>query len=285
MKLLDGKIVREKKKELLRKNILLLSEPPVLVIIQVGNDSASNSYIEQKKKFGSAIGASVIHKVYPEEVKESDLVKEIENLNEDNEVHGIIVQLPMPDHINSDVVADSICWQKDVDGLSGESERRRLAGNKSHIPATARGISELLKEYGVEVRDKKVAVLGRSRLVGAPTAWLLDKEGAEVSICHSKTENVKEITRESDVVIVAIGKPRLIDDSYIAEGQVVVDVGITAVTEEGEKKLDDEILEYKLVGDVDFEDVKDKVSAISPVPGGVGPMTVVALFENLLDTH
>ena len=254
-----------------------MMQKPTLAIIQVGKREESNAYIARKKKFGESIGASVLHEQFEENVSTEVLLSKIARLNADASVHGIIVQLPLPPALDKTRIQNAILPRKDVDGL-GEAS--------AHIPATARGIAELLAFYGILVRGKKVAVLGRSALVGAPTAELLQKKGAKVTVCHRDTPNTKEITRASDVIVVAIGNPHLIDASYFRDDrtQVVVDVGVTAVRKEGFVRLEEEIGKVMLKGDVAFESVKDKVSAISPVPGGVGPMTVAALFENLLDS-
>ena len=217
----------------------------------------------RKKQFGEAIGARVLHRRFAEDATEAEILAEIEELNTDQTVHGIILQLPIPAHLNREKLLDAIALEKDVDGL---------AVGSAFTPATARGVLSLLQFYETLIQGKRVAVLGRSALVGAPSADALRKAGAVVTVCHSGTPNTKGITRASDIIVVAIGKPKFIGADYFRSDktQVVVDVGITSLADEG------------LVGDVDFKKVAPLVAAISPVPGGVGPMTVAALFENLL---
>lgn len=288
MILLDGKKVSDDIAEKLRKQITAFSSPPALAIVQVGEREESSAYIERKKIFGKSIGVSVRHILLPELSGETVVLGRIRELNADALVSGIIVQLPLPPRLNCQKIIDAIAPEKDTDGLTSVQAAARKAVRAGAVtPATARGVMELLRFYQIPIRGKKVAVLGRSALVGTPTAEALRRAGAEVTVCHSKTTNTKEITRASDIIIVAIGKPKLIDESYFRgdKTQVVVDVGITSVTEKGTERLEEEIPKKKLVGDVDFEAVKDRVAAISPVPGGVGPMTVAALFENLVSAY
>lgn len=287
MVLLDGKKVRDEIVETLRRTVEASSPRPKLVIVQVGENKESSAYIAQKKKFGESIGVLVDHLSIADSITANELILKIKELNADRTVHGIIVQLPLPDSLSLERIIDTITPEKDVDGLTTVNRKLFEERKPRFIPATARGIVELLLHYHVELANKKVAVLGRSKLVGAPTALLLTEKGAQVMVCHSKTPDVPAITRASDIVVVAIGKPKLVNAEYFRDDQtqVVVDVGINSVTPEGAGKLLEEIPKSTLVGDVDFEAVKDRVSAISPVPGGVGPMTVAALFENLIDAY
>lgn len=317
MILLRGAEIRDNKRENLRSRIIWLKEkegdrfiPPTLVIFQVGDNKSSGVYIEQKKKFAEYIGAEVLHIKLPEHVSEFELIEEIKNYNVDESVHGIIVQLPLPRNLSVQNITNSIDFKKDVDGLSSTSlgllvERnfkmdevitpslRDLNGElrvdadkfksfifKGFIPATAKGVLSLLDEYNIDVSGKKVCVIGRSVLVGKPIALTLLAKNATVTICHSKTLNLKEITKSSDILISAVGVPGLIDKSFVSEGQVVIDVGITSVeikSGEGENIR-------KLCGDFAFDEVAPVVYAITPVPGGVGPLTVASLFENLLES-
>ncbi|MDP3996503.1 MAG: bifunctional 5,10-methylenetetrahydrofolate dehydrogenase/5,10-methenyltetrahydrofolate cyclohydrolase [bacterium] len=286
--ILDGKKVREGKTAILRKTIADLGGDLTLAILQVGHSEASDAYISQKKNFAEKVGVKVSHHVFPDNVEEREITDIVNDLNRRQEVHGIIVQLPIPERLDKEKILNTIDARKDIDGLGDINFKKLSLKDKSgHVPATARGILELLSFYGVGISGKKVAVLGRSKLVGAPVARLLENEGAIVSVCHSKTENVPEITKQSDIIVVAIGKPRFVGEGFFRNDktQTVVDVGITAVTEEGAEKLEEEIPKRTLVGDVDFERVKDMVFAISPVPGGVGPMTVLCLFENLANAY
>lgn len=279
--ILDGRKTRDEMMVELIERIKKLQFRPILAIVQVGDRSDSTTYIKSKKSFADRIGVEIIHIRLPESVSQIDLIHNIEELNLDSAVNGIIVQLPLPISIDRDVVIDAIDPKKDVDGLTptnvnGWSEGRRDVT----LIATARGVRELFKRYGIGLFGKKVTVVGRSKLVGAPIAAMCSNEGAVVTVCHSKTTDLVKETRDADIIIVAAGKPNLITADHVRVGQVIIDVGINTVIGE---KLDDEIMTKKLVGDVDFEAVKGIVSAITPVPGGVGPMTVVSLFENLID--
>jgi methylenetetrahydrofolate dehydrogenase (NADP+)/methenyltetrahydrofolate cyclohydrolase len=262
MILLDGKVAREHYTQLLIERIKDLSIKPCLTIIQVGNRSDSDAYVKAKKSFAEKIGIRINHVHLFDSISQENLIETINRYNVDDGTHGIIVQLPLPEHIKTELILESVNPRKDVDGLTC---------NTKFMPATARGVKELFKFYKIELQNKKITVLGRSKLVGSPIAKMCHEEGANVTVCHSKTENIPEKTKIADIVIVAIGKPKFINESYLKEGQIVIDVGITRHIEEG------------LVGDVDFEKVKDIVNMISPVPGGVGQMTVLALFENLID--
>ena len=275
MILLDGKVVRDAHTAELKKGIENLGFSPTLAIIQVGDNLDSTLYIEQKKKFAAKIGAETMHIKFPESVSVEDVSVEVKKLNNDKKIHGIIIQLPLPKHFDRDSLISCINPMKDVDGLTDENQKLLNDGKSRFIPATARGILSLLDFYDIQVAGKNVAVIGRSRLVGGPTALALRARGAIVSVCHSQTPNTREITKNSDIVIVAIGNPELIDTSYIKDGATVVDVGINS--------LNEEVSNRRLVGDVKFEEVSKIAHAISPVPGGVGPMTVLSLFENLLD--
>jgi 5,10-methylene-tetrahydrofolate dehydrogenase/methenyl tetrahydrofolate cyclohydrolase len=287
MKLLDGKVARNAHTEELKKGILGLGFSPILAIIQVGDNSDSTLYIEQKKKFAVRIGATARHIKFPERVSFAELSGQVEKLNLDEHVHGIIIQLPLPPHLDREMVVALINPKKDVDGLTPENQALLAGGHPRFVPATARGILSLLDFYKIGIKGKKIAVLGRSRLVGGSTALALTARGGDVTICHSKTTNTREITRASDIVIVAIGKPELIDASYVRDSAVVVDVGINSTETQNSKlkaqKLGEEIPRHRLVGDVDYAGVSKVAGALSPVPGGVGPMTVLSLFENLLD--
>jgi len=263
MILIDGRKAREHYLPILKEKISNLNTVPCLVIIQVGNRADSDAFIKAKKSFASKIGAKEIHVQFANDVKQEEVIASIQKYNMDSSVHGIIVQLPLPEHLNADIVIENIDPSKDVDGLTS---------NTKFTPATARGISQLLSYYQIPLKDKKVVVMGRSKLVGKPIADMCTEEGAIVTVCHSKTENTADIAKASDILIVAIGKPKFVDENYVNDKSVVIDVGITRHLEEG------------LVGDVNFEKVKDIVSMITPVPGGVGQMTVLALFENLVDS-
>jgi|SRR3989344_4739245 len=279
--LLSGTIVQKERSQKLAERIRDLPCPPVLAIVQVGDRTESGEYIRFKKSFAKDIGALVRHVHLPETVAEDEVLAELKALAADSTVSGIIIQLPLPPTLDRDRLLAAVPPQKDIDGLTEKNRSLlREGSSKAIVPATARGIAELLDFYKIAVSNKKVAVLGRSILVGSPTAALLGSRGAIVTVCHSQTQNTKEVTERSDIVIVAIGKPKLIGPEYLRAGQVVIDVGINVSFDQ---QLQEELPRRVVVGDVDFDAVKDIVAAISPVPGGVGPMTILALFENLVD--
>jgi methylenetetrahydrofolate dehydrogenase (NADP+) / methenyltetrahydrofolate cyclohydrolase len=261
MQLLDGRKAREYYVSIIIERIKKLPVTPCLVIIQVGDRLDSDAFIKAKKSFAKKIGAKEIHEKFPINVSEEEIIKLIKKYNEDSDVHGIIVQLPLPDHLNRDQIINTIKVEKDTDGLRDFTKT---------MPATARGVKELLGFYNISIKGKKVTVMGRSKLVGGPIAKMIEEEGGIVTVCHKHSENNEEKSRSAEILIVAIGDPKFINEKYVNKDQIVIDVGITR---EGER----------LVGDVDFEKVKDIVKMITPVPGGVGQMTVLALFENLVD--
>ena len=286
--ILDGRLVRaELKKALITKIHNLISPDgvpfqPTLAIVQVGDRPDSTAFIAAKKKFAAEIGVKDIHVKLKETTTQADIIRAVAALDADTSVQGIIVQLPLPLTIDKDAVFASISpRKKDVDGLTAANVQKWLeapsASQSVMWPATARGIRELLAFYKIPVAGKHVVVVGRSSLVGKPVAAMCLAENATVTVCHSQTANLAEHTRRADILIVAIGKPHFIGASYVRAGQVVIDVGINKVNQPGEEG------KSVMTGDVDFEAVKNIVAAITPVPGGVGQMTVLALFENLLD--
>lgn len=278
--ILDGRKIRDKAVTELRQAFATISAVSVLAIVQVGDREDTNAYVKAKRNFAEKIGVSTIHIKLPFDISQSSLIEEVKKLNNDQTVKGIIVQLPLPDGINRNAVIDTILPSKDVDAITPPNVKRWADGiQDALLPATAQGVKTLLKECGIDLQGKKVAVIGRSTLVGKPIASMCLSQNATVTICHSKTVDLKEVTLNSDIIIVAVGKINLITKDHVRAGQVVIDVGIN--TYEG-KKLDDEIVEKKIVGDVDFLEVSKIVSAITPVPGGVGPLTVLSVFQNLL---
>ncbi len=296
VKILDGKILRDKIAQKLKQEITLRSRRsqglrPKLVIIQVGNIPASNTYIRQKVLFGQKIGAIVDHQKLPENITQKALITRISSLNTDPDVTGIIVQMPFPAHLDKDAIIEAIDPRKDVDGLTSTNLKLLWEDKKEAIiPATTKGILALLDYYRIPIGGQKVVVVGRSFLVGKPTAIAFLNRHATVTICHSKTKNLKQETRNAQILVVAAGKPKLITKDHVSEGQIVVDVGINVSevqprqeVEPQRGKSETEPNNHKIVGDVDFEAVKSQVAAISPVPGGIGPMTVASLFENLLE--
>ncbi|MCX6716225.1 MAG: bifunctional 5,10-methylenetetrahydrofolate dehydrogenase/5,10-methenyltetrahydrofolate cyclohydrolase [Candidatus Taylorbacteria bacterium] len=279
--ILDGKAVRDARFTELKARIQALIKPPILAIVQVGDREDTNAYIKAKITFGEKLGVVVKHIKLDEKISQHELVAKVRECNEDENIKGIIIQLPLPIAIDQDAAIEAILPAKDVDGLTAFNVKQWLEGREEAVlPATTRGVKELLEHYKIELFGKHAVIVGRSMLVGKPLAALCLNENAFVTVCHSKTADLVSQTKTADVLIVAAGKPRLIGAGHVQKGTTVIDVGINTVIGE---KLEDEIPEKKLVGDVDFEAVKDIVSAITPVPGGVGPMTVLALFENLAD--
>jgi methylenetetrahydrofolate dehydrogenase (NADP+) / methenyltetrahydrofolate cyclohydrolase len=270
-KILDGRIVRAARIAELATKIASLSQTPRLIIIQVGDRADSTAFINAKKALAKELGVVEIHLQLPPTISESEVIEQIRMFNDDPKVTGIIVQLPLPAQINGDAVIAAIDPKKDVDGLVPENIAALSADEQTILPATARGIKELLDYYRISLKDKQITVVGKSKLVGSPIASMCRAEGATVTTCDRSTADLVSETKKADVLIVAAGKPGLITAEHVKPGQIVIDVGITR-TPQG-----------RLVGDVDYESVKEIVAAITPVPGGVGQMTVLALFENLID--
>lgn len=266
MEIMDGKNLSNIIKDNLRKEISMYVQTPILAVITIGDDEASKVYVNNKRKSCEQVGISFMHFDYLSEVKESVVINKIKELNKDVSVNGIIVQLPIPDNFNVDKIINTIDVSKDVDGLTNESKIRRMNNKSSLIPCTTKGILELLDYYKINIESKRVVVVGRSELVGTPTYQECLKRNATVTICHSKTIDLGSITKEADILIVATGHKYLIDKNMIKEGCVIIDVGISR--DNG-----------KLYGDVN-PNVSDKCSYLTPVPGGVGPMTVVMLLKN-----
>jgi methylenetetrahydrofolate dehydrogenase (NADP+) / methenyltetrahydrofolate cyclohydrolase len=269
MLILDGRKVRDAGVAPLRVRASALSRIPTLALFQIGDNPASTSYINQKKAFAERVGARVLHRHFAEGVSFAEVAEAIRTDNADDLIDGIILQLPVLAPIDGQALIELISPTKDVDGLTNENQRLLAEGRPGPVPATAKAVMSILDFYGITVAGMKVAVLGRSRLVGTPTALLLASRGAHVTVCHSKTENTREVTRAADIVVVAIGKPGLIGADYIKPGAVVIDVGITRVGD-------------RLKGDIDHPAVEAIAGALTPVPGGVGPVTVLSLFDTLV---
>ncbi len=270
--LIDGKKISQELKDEVKDKVAVLKEHGIdvtLAVILVGNDPASTVYVGNKKKACEYTG--IISRSYelPEETSEEELLKLIKDLNRDNSVDGILVQLPLPKHIDEDKVIRAISPDKDVDGFHPESVGRLSIGVRGFVSCTPAGVIELLKRSNVNIDGANAVVIGRSNIVGKPMGMLLLRENATVTICHSHTKNLKEICKNADILVVAIGKPKLIDASYIKEGATVIDVGIHRI--DGTKKL---------CGDVDFDSAVEVAGKITPVPGGVGPMTIAGLMNN-----
>lgn len=268
MQILDGKEVKRIKLEELKNEVLKLDRPLGLTVIQVGDDSASNIYVKQKSKMANNLEFNFNHIKLEEDVTEEEVLKIINSLNRDNCVDGILVQMPLPEHLNSRIIQNAISPLKDVDGLTDINMGMLVHKKNCLIPCTPLGVMELLKYYNIDVAGKNVAIVGRSDLVGRPMAEVMINSDATVTLCHSKTKNLKDITKNADVLVVAVGKAKLITSDMVKDGVVVVDVGINRL-EDG-----------SLCGDVDFDGVSSKCSYITPVPGGVGQMTVLELGYN-----
>ncbi len=270
-KLIDGKYISTQIKDEVKEKVKLLKEQGkeiCLAVIQVGEDPASSVYVRNKKRACEYVGIESLAYELPEQTTEEELLALVEDLNKNEKVNGILVQLPLPEQIDEDKIIRAISPDKDVDGFHPESVGRLCIGEAGFLPCTPAGIIELLKRSNVEIDGKECVIVGRSNIVGKPMSLLLLRENGTVTVAHSHTKNLKEITRRADILVVAIGKPRFITVDYVKEGAVVIDVGIHR----------DE--NNHLCGDVDFEQVKEKASAITPVPGGVGPMTISMLMSN-----
>ena len=275
MEIIDGKFVSEQIKNELKWKVNKLKECsiiPKLVIITLENNAATELYIRNKKRLFNELGICIEQKIVDVSIEMNGLLKIIEDLNKDNTVDGILIQSPVPDRFNINELFEKISFYKDVDGFNPINVGRISLEMNGYVPCTALGIMQLLKYYNISVKGKHAVVVGRSNIVGKPIARMLLQEDATVTICHSKTVNLKMYTKTADILIVAVGKEKLIKADMIKDNVIVIDVGIN-FTKEG-----------KIVGDVDFENVKKKCSYITKVPGGVGPMTVVMLAKNTIDS-
>lgn len=270
--IIKGKDLSTKIVEKIRHEVLKLDKKPTLVVIIVGNNPASQVYVSKKKHTAELAGFNSRVIELEESISQEDLEKQIEILNQDKNVNGILVQLPLPKHINTYDIIEKILPEKDVDGFHPENIGRLAIGLKPYaISCTPYGIIKLLEEYKIEIEGKHAVIIGRSNIVGKPLSYLLLNKNATVTVCHSKTENLAELSSQADILIAAVGIPKFVKANWIKEGAVVIDVGINR-TEEG-----------KLVGDVYFEEVEKKAGYITPVPGGVGPMTIAMLLSNTLE--
>ncbi len=273
--IIDGKKISAEIKDELKSKASQLNiegKKVTLAVIQVGNDPASSVYVGNKKKACEYIGIQSLSYELPETTTEEELLDLVKQLNQRPDVNGILVQLPLPNHIDEDLVIKTIAPEKDVDGFHPQSVGALSIGQKGFVSCTPAGVIELLKRSGITVEGKECVVVGRSNIVGKPMALLLLRENGTVTVCHSRTADLKAVTKRADILIVAIGKPRFINADYVKEGAVVIDVGIHR----------DE--NNKLCGDVDFVSVEPIASAITPVPGGVGPMTIAMLMKNCVDS-
>ncbi len=273
MQLIDGKTISAKVKEEVKNEAAQLTEKgviPCLAVILVGDDKASQTYVNSKEKACKACGIRSLKYTLEANTSESALIDLIQSLNENDEVDGILVQLPLPKHIDENKILEKISCEKDVDGFHAVNVGRLVSGLDGFVPCTPCGIMRLFKEYGIEVGGKNAVVIGRSNIVGKPMANLLLNANATVTVTHSKTQNLAKITKDADIIVVAIGKPNFLKADMVKNDTVVIDVGINRLENN------------KLVGDVDFENVANKCSFITPVPGGVGPMTIAMLLKNTI---
>jgi len=273
MTILDGKKLSEKIKSNIKKEVDELKSQgliPGLAVILVGNDPASRTYVRMKKEACEKVGMySVVHE-FPETITEKELLSTIDMINENPNIHGLLIQLPLPKHIDTTKILEKVSPLKDVDGFHPYNMGRLVEGLESFAPCTPLGVMELFKEYNIDVKGKDVCVVGASNIVGKPMWALLVNEFATVDICHIETKDLASHTKRADIVIVGVGKPNLITADMVKDGVIVVDIGINKLPN------------GKLVGDVDFENVSKKASFITPVPGGVGPMTIAMLLKNTI---
>lgn len=282
-KVISGKEVSEQIREKLREDVKKFALAPVLAIVQVGAREDSNVYIRMKKNYAQSVGVEAKHIQLPKSTNEKELIRKVDELNKDKSIHGIIVQLPFDsDHpIDANKITNLVAPNKDVDGLSNENAGKLLHGQvdgeDSFLPCTPNGCLELIKRSGVQISGANAVVIGRSKIVGSPMAQLLIWNNATVTVCHSKTKNLPEVVRAADILVVGIGQPLMVKKDWIKPGAVVIDCGITSIPDSTKKSGS------RLVGDVDYDNVKEVAGAITPVPGGVGPMTVAMLISNTVD--
>lgn len=270
--IMDGKSLKNEILSGLAEEVKALDKVPTLCVIQVGDDEASNVYINQKRKMCNDIGYNFIHEKYDDSITEDELLKNIERFNSNDNIDAILVQMPLPSGINEKNIQNAVSKYKDVDGLNDSNIVDLISGKSSLYPCTACGVISLLDKYGVTLEGSNVVIVGRSSLVGMPLFHMLENRNATVTLCHSKTRNLQSITKNADIIISATGVKGLIKEDMVKNNAVVVDVGITR--ENG-----------KLYGDVDFDNVSKKASLITPVPGGVGPMTIASLAQNVLKAY
>ena len=268
---IDGKQISAQIKDELKERVEKENLEVTLAVIQVGNDPASTVYVGNKKKACEYIGIRSLAYELPEETPEEELLQLIKELNDRDDVNGILVQLPLPAHMDEDKVIQTISPKKDVDGFHPQSVGALRIGQPGFVSCTPAGVIQLLKRTGVEINGKECVIVGRSNIVGKPMALLMLRENATVTVCHSHTKDLKEVTKRADILIVAIGKPKFITKEYVKDGAVVIDVGIHRGAD------------GKLCGDVDYDDVAPITHAITPVPGGVGPMTIAMLMNNCVE--
>lgn len=270
--IMDGRNIKKQVLEEVKREVFELNDKPGLTVIQVGDDSASNVYIKNKQKMCEDIGYNFNHLKFNNDVTEEKLITEIKKLNADDKVCGILLQLPIPKELNEKKIVNCINPNKDVDGLTYLNSGKLVANEECLLPCTPLGILKMINYYDIPLKGKHVVIIGRSNLVGKPLANLLINKDATVTVCHSKTDNLKDITITADILVVAIGISKYITKDMVKEGAVVIDVGINKN-------------ENEICGDVNYDEVKEKVSYITPVPGGVGQLTIASLAENVLKAY
>jgi len=269
-KLIDGKKIAEKIRQELKKKVAKLKEKPGLAVILVGDNPASQVYVNMKEKKCNEIGFNFKKILLPEDVDEEKLLETIDQLNQNPKIHGMLVQLPLPAHIDEHLIIDAILPHKDADGFHPINMGNLLIGKNIIVPATPKGVIKLIESTGINLEGKHAVVVGRSNIVGKPVSISLQQKNCTVTMCHSKTKPLEKYTKQADILVVAIGKARTITKDMVKKGAIVIDVGTNKVYD-------------KLVGDVDFDEVKKVAGYITPVPGGVGPMTIACLLENTLE--
>lgn len=285
-KILSGKELAEKMRQEMKLELEELKNKhdlvPGLAVVLIGDNPASISYVKGKEKACAHVGILSREYKFDADYKEENLLKLIDELNHDNAIHGILVQLPLPDHINEENILYAIDHNKDVDGFHPVNIGKMMIGAPCFLPCTPHGIQQLLLRNDIEISGKHVVIVGRSNIVGKPLAMILIQKNpganATVTICHTRTKDVAEITKRADILVAAAGRPHTVNADMVKEGAVVIDVGVNRIEDKTKKKG------YRLIGDVDFEEVSKKASAISPVPGGVGPMTITMLLHNTIQS-
>ena len=273
---LNGKELSKNIKNKLKNKLLNYQDKPGLAIILVGDRSDSEIYVRMKKKACEFVGINNYDFYYDNKIDQQTILNKINELNNDDNIHGILVQLPLPNHLDKDIILNSIKIEKDIDGFH-ESNVGKLTLNKNGLyPCTPLGVMKILEEYNIELCGKNVVVIGKSNIVGLPLSLLLLHKEATVTICHSNTIDLPSITKNADILVSACGQPQMIKEHYIKQDAIIIDIGISRIEYNNKKG-------YKIVGDVDYDNVLDKVKAITPVPGGVGPMTIAMLLENCVN--
>lgn len=272
MNIIDGKVISAEIQEEIKREVELLDKKPGLAVILVGEEPASKVYVNNKEKMCKKLGINSFMYKLSEDTSESELIELIEKLNNDNDVNGILLQHPVPSQINEMNAFCAISPDKDVDGFNIVNRGRLAVGEDAFVACTPLGIVYMIKHEGIDITGKHCVIIGRSNIVGKPLYELMLKENATVTVCHSKTKGLKEICRTADILVAAIGKPKFVTEDMVKDGAVVIDVGINRI-------------DGKLIGDVDFDNVSKKASYITPVPGGVGPMTIAMLMKNIMKSY